>query len=211
MARAAALAEPVQENDPDPDRFRHTEVDGSKVVGDVVLLSGLGKAVGYEVPLRGTRVLTLADGRRVYACRDCDFLGTQTREEDGVPVLSTRGEIRKHRSDKHGVTKSGPPRGRRRGGDASVQAEELPLDDIDQVGLAYPGENVRGLSVGDLLEFAEHVDQWGRVMGALTDDRDQWKERAMAAERRVREFERTLERTFGKLLPSMAAADGEGK
>jgi hypothetical protein len=188
------------DQDQDADRYRHTEVDGSKVVKDEVLLSGLSNAK-RRVPLHGTRVLTLADGRRVYACRDCSYLGDRTAEEDGKKVLSLRGDIRKHRYEKHGVAKSGPPKGRRRGG--GDQVEELPLDDVDQAGLPYPNENVRGMQLGDLLEFAESVDQWGRVMGALTEDRDQWKDRALAAEQRVRQFERAL----GKLLP---AKEGDG-
>lgn len=185
----------TQDQDEDTDRYRHTEVDGSKVISDETLLSGLSTAK-RRVPLHGTRVLTLADGRRVYACRDCDYLGPRTAVQDGTTVFSLRGDIRKHRYEAHGTAKPGPAKGRRRsGGD---QTDELPLDDLDQIDLPYPNENTRGLTIGDLLEFAEHVDQWGRVLGVRTAELNRWKERAMAAERRVREFERAL----GKLLPA---------
>jgi hypothetical protein len=194
----------VTQEDPDVDRYQHTKVDGSAVVHDEVLLSGLGKAVGYDVPLKGTRELTLEDGRRVYACRDCDFLGSRTAVEDGVEVFSTRGDIRKHRSDKHGVPKSGPPRGRRRAAGEPAQEEELPLDDVDQAGLPYPDAAMRGLTLGELLEFAEHVEQWSRVYSTLQSDRDHWKIRATVAESELRKIRRML----GKLMPAGDGSDG---
>jgi hypothetical protein len=191
------------QSDEDTDRYVHQKVDGVDVVNDEVLLSALGGAVGYDVPLKGTRVLTLADGTRVYACRDCDFLGQRTTVEDGVPVRSTRGDIRKHRSDKHGVAKSGPPRGRRKTAGGGEQAEELPLDDVDQAGLTYPDAAMRGLTLGELLEFAEHVEQWSRVYATLQAERDEWKVRASVAESELRKIRRTL----GKLMPTGDGSD----
>jgi hypothetical protein len=192
----------VEDDDPDPDRYRHTEVAGMKVILDGPLLSGLTKSDGSQVPIRGTRVLTLADGRRSYACRDCDFVGTMTMvDKDETAVIGTRGEIRKHRIDKHGVTRSGPPRGRRRGdGDAQ---EELPLGVDPAMTTMTVDPAVMALDLGELFELAEHVVQWERVFTTLNADRDMWKGRAQAAERELRQIRKTL----GKLLPS---TDGEG-
>lgn len=192
----------VEDDDPDPDRYRHTEVDGVKVILDGPLLSGLTKADGSLVPIRGTRVLTLADGRRSYACRDCDFVGVMTMvDKDETPVIGTRGEVRKHRIDKHGVTRSGPPRGRRRGdGDAQ---EELPLGVDPAMGAITVDPAVMSLDLGELFELAEHVVQWERVFTTVTADRDTWKTRALAAERELRGIRRAL----GKLVP---ATPGEG-
>jgi hypothetical protein len=172
------------------------------VISDEVLLSALSNE-HRRVPLYGTRVLALADGRRVYACRDCDFLGERTGEEDGMPVLSLRGDIRKHRYEKHGSAKPGPAKGRRRGGGVGQQSqtEQLPLDEIDEVGLPHPNEHVRGMTIGDVVEFAESADQWARVMARLTADRDHWRERALVAEK----WKKKTEQLLGKLLPS-----GEG-
>jgi hypothetical protein len=208
-APLAELEQVEDPNDPDPEHHRHAEVDGSRVVRDEPLLSGLKKAGTDErVPMRGTRVLTLEDGRRAYSCTECDFLGTQTREEtDGdqvVQVISLRGEVRAHRIQRHG-SKAG---GRRRGGGA--QDEELPLDAVDAAGLAYPRESVRSMTLDEILELAEAADQWGRMFGALTGDRDAWKERALKAESRIRQFERALEKIgFTLKLEPDDAKDGE--
>lgn len=205
---AEELEEPlriVEDDDPDPDRYRHTEVAGSKVILDGPLLSGLTKSDGSQVPIRGTRVLTLADGRRSYACRDCDFVGTMTMvDKDETPVIGTRGEIRKHRADKHGVTRSGPPRGRRRG-DGDTQ-EELPLGVDPAMGTVTVDPAVMSLDLGELFELAEHVVQWERVFTTLTGDRDEWKARAQAAERELRQIRKAL----GKLVPA-AAGEGDGE
>lgn len=191
------------DDDPDPDRHRHTTIDGVPVVADEPLLSGLRKTDGSNVPIRGTRVLTLSDGRRSYTCRDCDFVGTESMvDKDEVKVIGTRGEVRKHRIDKHGVTKSGPPRGRRRG-DGDPGQEELPIGVDPAMSVVTVDPAVMALDLGELFELAEHVVQWERVFTAVTGDRDRWKTRALAAEKELRGIRRTL----GKLLPS---SDGEG-
>lgn len=118
-----------------PPLFEREHVHGVKVVRDEVLPSGLSSHVGKVVPLHGTRVLTLADGTTVHGCRDCEFTGT-------------RGEVKVHRGEEHGVA-GGGPRAR-----AAEPAGRLP----------YPSPEVLSMTLYELIELAEHIDSWEDVL-----------------------------------------------
>jgi hypothetical protein len=192
--------EAEEDDDPDPERYRHTVIHGVAVVGDRPVLSGLVKgSTGEPVPIRGTRVLTLADGRRSYVCRDCDFVGELTMtDKDRTQVIGTRGEVRTHRADKHGATRAGRPRRRGDGG----QQEELPIGVDPAMSTLDLDPAVMALELGEVLMLAAEIGHWERTYGAVLADRDDWKARALAAERELRQIRRTL----GRLLPT-----GEGE
>ncbi len=185
----------------DPDyRQRHTHVDGALVVSDVPVLSGLiNSTTGEPVPIKGIRVLSLADGRRAYTCRDCDHVGTASMvDKDLTPVVSTRGEIRKHRYEEHGAAKGGAYSRRRR----EEPQGEVPGHDPAVVTMPIDPAAM-ALELGEIFELAMEVSQHERMYATVLADRDHWKREALAAQKELRSIHRAL----GKFVP----APGEQK
>lgn len=72
-------------------------VDGQEVVAVDPEESPLSKHWGKFIPIHGRRILTLADGSKVFGCADC-------------PETGTRGDIIRHRVEQHGAAKPGANR-----------------------------------------------------------------------------------------------------
>lgn len=139
-------------------------VDGVRVVKDEALLSPLSARSGRPITFPTIRVLTLANGSTRHACADA-----------GCPdVVGSRGDVKRHRISHHG---EGSARRKAAGG-----------------GPAALSEDALSMRLGELIRLAATVDGWEDAHAALEQDRDQWKERALAAERQVLAFERALAR-----------------
>lgn len=80
-----------------PPRVERKKVGGVAVVADEVLESGLSKGKPGFIPIKGIRVLTLANGEVTHGCRDCLMDGTL-------------GEVRKHRHADHNEAHAGSKR-----------------------------------------------------------------------------------------------------
>lgn len=160
-----------------PPRVKREHVDGKRVVKDEVLRSNLPALDdGLPPAMHTTRVLTLEDGTVVYGCGDCETVGT------------TRGEIRKHRNQEHGLSSST----RRTAPAVENLAPSLPM----------PGAEMLGMTLYELLELSAAVDHWEQVFanqdaeierlrGLLTE-----KEQDLAEQRRLL---RTEERDHDRL------------
>lgn len=141
-------------------------VRGLKVVSEEQIQSNLPGVPGQPKPMMKFSKLTLEDGSEVFECHDCGGLG------------DTRGEAQKHRAEEHGVGYVG-----------NSNKGKL----LRQVS---PGLNAEALAMtlGELLELAAAAPQWGQMIEQLTLDRDQWKDRALAAERETRKWIGQFER-----------------
>jgi len=133
-------------------------INGQTVVSDEVEQSGLSTEA-RPVPIHGRRVLTLQDGTKVFACADCP------------EVVGTRGEVMKHRWDKHSMAKPG--------GKARATVAALPT-------------SVLGAALGDVLMAAAHLDAIEEQLVEVEKDRDEWRARCLAVERRQAAVERQL-------------------
>lgn len=144
-------------------------VDGLLVVKDEPLLSPLSARLGRPVPFPTIRFLTLADRSTRHACADCP------------DVVGTRGEVKKHRIDHHGEAT----------GAARRKAGTLPG------GQPVLSPNALSMTLGELIQVANAVDGWEDTHALVEAERDAWRERALAAERRLAAFERALSRIPG--------------
>lgn len=175
-----------------PPRVVRTEVDGKRVIKDEVLRSNLPPGPdGMPPPMHTTRVLTLEDGSVVYGCGDCETTG------------ATRGDIRKHRNQNHGMTSS------TRRSPVNAAASESPP-------LPYPGAETLGMTLYELLELADSVSKWEQVFGnqdneierlrKLLTEKDQElaeKTRELRAEQREHEKTKTrIARVLGLDKPA---------
>jgi len=172
------LDEPDEEQALYPPNFVRTDVHGVKVVKDEVLSSGLSVHMGKLVPLKGYRVLTLADGRVVYGCNDC------------VEFTGTRGEVKAHRGTEHDVALGGSSRRRKDAVDGDVVT--LP-----------PGAD--SMTVRELFELAGHVAHWETVLANLASENEDLraavaaeKSARRAAERELDRFQQKLRRLVGE-------------
>jgi hypothetical protein len=128
-----------------PPRFERTDIDGVKVVSDVVFVSPLTKYTGRFIAQSGTRVLTMEDGTVVHGCADCVFAGKL-------------GQVRQHRNADHPEMSSGVPR-RRHKTDASAGDEALEP-------FVVPRETL-SMTMRDFFTTAALIDDWGTVLEQL--------------------------------------------
>jgi hypothetical protein len=143
-------------------------VDGLRVVADEPVATSLPHPPGKPpVTLKGYTRLTLEDGNQVFACADCSATGE-------------RGEIMRHRVDKHGAGRGG----RRKGVDyAATQGKRS-----DELAAAL------GMPLGEVLELAVEVNSFGTLIETLTAERDDWKNRYLASDQKLRRVQYYLDK-----------------
>lgn len=134
-----------------PPRIKREFVDGKKVVKDEVLRSNLPARPGeLPPPMHTTRVLTLEDDSVVYGCGDCEVTG------------ATRGDIRKHRNVKHGVT--------------SVARRSPTRSDTESPTLPAPSGEMLGMTLYELLELSASVAEWEKVFSNQEAENDRLRQ-----------------------------------
>lgn len=138
-----------------------------KVVATEPVLSPLSGDNGREIYFKRIVKLLLEDGTELYGCTECEYVAEKV------------GSVRPHLS-KHGARKTGRPSNDER----SVQ------------------ENARvmaELTLADILELADRAlvaeNDHDTVRQRLLEERDSWKERAKAAEGKLKK----LQAAFGAL------------
>lgn len=131
-----------------PPKFIREDIDGVKVVSDVVYESGLSKHVGKFIPVTGIRVLTLEDGSTVMGCADDEFAGSL-------------GQVRVHRKADHGVSMGGARPGRTHKSAADVDA----AGEADRP-LVLPADTA-SMTMRDFFTTAALIDDWGSVLEQL--------------------------------------------
>lgn len=168
-----------------PPLFEREEVGGVKVVKDEVLASGLSGYHGRLIPMHGTRVLTLEDGTVTYGCRECEFTGS-------------RGDVKAHRGEEHGVAVGGG--GRR---DNAVPDGRVP----------NPSSEALSMTVYEVLQLAELSGDWEEVLSKLearvaelTEDVNEERRLRRVAENRIKTGKNWLDK--GR-LDKVAAILGE--
>lgn len=148
-----------------PPRIVREFVGGKKVVKDEVLRSNLPAGPdGLPPPMHTTRVLTLEDDTIVYGCGDCETVG------------ETRGDIRKHRNQEHGLSN-----GNRRSPARETESPPLP----------YPSGETLGMTLYEILELAASIADWEKVFGNQEAENDRL--RRMLTEKDQELAERTRE------------------
>lgn len=143
-------------------------VNGLKVVEERPVLSNLPIPEGRDpadFAIRGFTQLVMEDGSTLYACADCDF-------------ADARGAVMKHRGKAHGARVSGR---KSRTANAEIRGGAVTDD-------------VRSMSLGDVLAMADQLNQLGVVIDNVMAQRDEWKDRATAAETRLRKLTLALNR-----------------
>jgi hypothetical protein len=134
-------------------------VHGVLVIADEDVPSPLSSS-GKPVTFKGLRLLTLEGGKQIYGCADCDHTGT-------------RGQVAKHRGEKHGAKLARPNRGR--------------------APSALPDE-VSNISIAELLEIARGAPRWEEMFEEERARTADWRQRCQVAEARVRQINAALER-----------------
>lgn len=134
-------------------------VDGQEVVSDEPERSPLSGVWGKFIPIVGRRVLTLKDGSTVFGCADC-------------PETGTRGDIMKHRVEKHGAAKSG----------ARTPARKAPGPDLSWL----------GITIGDVIDLAQHLGSFEVELDRIRDERDAERSGRLAAEKELNQIKRAL-------------------
>lgn len=143
-------------------------VDGKKVVNDVPLPSPLPVRDGHKpIVFHGFRVLTLEDKTVVHGCGECP---------DSTDFTGTLGDIRVHRANAHGM---------KRGGQRKASSAMADIPGIVPLSL-------RMMPLGELLEMAAQLEQLGDLFATVTIERDEYKKRALEAEKTVRQWERAF-------------------
>lgn len=151
-----------------PPRIKRTHVDGVEVVKDEVLRSNLPPLDdGLPPPMHTTRVLTLADGTVVYGCGDCETNG------------GTRGEIRKHRNEKHGMT-------------TSTRRSPVNVADNAAPPLPYPGAEMLGMTLYELLELAGGIAHWEGMFSNQEAENDRLRQALLEKDQELAEKTREL-------------------
>lgn len=142
-----------------PPAFVREEIDGVKVVKDVVYASPLSKVLGRFVPMHGVRELTLDDESVVYGCRDCPFTGAGP------------GVVRGHRRADHALAEDGadPKPPRMDGGVGQIRK---------------PGPDALAMTVYEVVDLATHIETLSAAMESL-DDENQRLRAQVADERRT--------------------------
>ena len=170
-----------------PPRFPRVEVNGKRVVRDVVLASALSKRHGVLIPLHGTRVVTLDDGEVVHACAECEFTGT-------------RGGVSVHRADPGvvcGKTEDRPV-------EPPLPVPAVPVAGVTPVGVGGVADDARSLTVGEILDLAGHIHQWDALLSRQEEQlaglRAQVTQEATgrrAAQRELEALKRKMKRLIG--------------
>jgi hypothetical protein len=151
-----------------PPKIPRTEIDGLKVVKDEVLRSNLPPGPdGLPPAMKTTRVLTMEDGSVLYGCGDCKVTG------------ATRGDIRKHRNQEHGVTAG------------SRRSPARSASDTDSSPLPYPAVEMLGMTLYELLELSAAVSRWEQVFGHQEAENNRLRQ--LLTEKDIELAERTRE------------------
>jgi len=186
-----------------PPTIVRTDIDGVKVVSDVVQESPLSRHTGDFIPVKGVRILTLEDETTRYACADCVFVAAPERDDQTQTPL---GQVRAHRAEKHGVNIGGNRRGRK-----PAEAPEAP----DPAGTVVLPRDTLSMSLLEILNLAGHIDTWSTVLTGLEEQNERLVgelqvalARARAAERKVTELEKAAEREKANLQRRIAKAMG---
>lgn len=168
-----------------PPKFERADIDGVKVVSDVVYESPLSKHVGRFIPVTGIRILTLEDETEVKGCSDCDFAGTL-------------GQVRQHRKAEHGVSMGGPTRARTHKSAADADA----AGDVDRP-ITLPAD-VASMTMRDFFTTAALIDDWATVLEnlerqveELTEERVELRGELRAATRELGSFRKKVAKAMG--------------
>lgn len=168
-----------------PPKFERADIDGVKVVSDVVYESPLSKHVGRFIPVTGIRILTLEDETEVKGCSDCDFAGTL-------------GQVRQHRKAEHGVSMGGPARARTHKSAADADA----AGDVDRP-ITLPAD-VASMTMRDFFTTAALIDDWATVLEnlerqveELTEERVELRGELRAATRELGSFRKKVAKAMG--------------
>jgi len=129
-------------------------------------LSAPDKPVYFKQILR----LLLSDGGETYGCAACDFTA------DAV------GKVRQH----NGTHKKGTPGVRVVTRAARAPAPPAPLSTI---GAGSVAEN---MTILEVLNWIRENGKMVEAMEKMSDERNEWKRRALAAEKSVAQFRRAL-------------------
>lgn len=145
-------------------------IDGLRVIADEPVVTALPHPPDRPpVCLKGFTRLTLEDQTVLYACSECDFTGE-------------RGEILRHRAAKHGTAMGG----RRKGVDYPAKDDRRRRDDTLTAAMA--------LSIGEVIELAADINNYGTLISTLTAERDDLRDRLVAVEQEVRKYRLAFER-----------------
>lgn len=161
-----------------PAKYVRDEVDGVKVVRDRVLLSGLTGHMRRPIPHHSVRVLTLEDGTETHGCRDCVLTGSL-------------GDVKAHRIKDHGDRSPG----RRQAPVRDEQPALIPLGGVSPAALQMP--------LAELLEMVAVAEESEVAFSVILGERDEYRERAMAAETELKAVRKKLARmqaSLGALL-----------
>lgn len=140
-------------------------VGGLRVIADEPVTTNLPRPTGAPpIQLKGYTKITLEDHTVLYACAACDYTGQ-------------RGEVMRHRAEKHGAGMGG-----RRKGTAYSAA---PKPDYSAA---------MEMTLGEVLELAVDVNNFGTIIEALTADRDDLRRRLMESEQEVRKYRGAFDR-----------------
>lgn len=119
-------------------------------------------------PFKGFVKVVLDDDREFFRCTD-----------EGCGFIDTRGNVTRHRQQEHGQLSASQSRRRAQG--------------IESTPPKYSDE-VLGLTVAEILQYAQDRASIAAVVEDLTTQRDSWKDRALAAEMAERRFAAALDR-----------------
>lgn len=179
-----------------PPKFVREDIDGVKVVSDVVYESGLSKHVGKFIPVTGIRVLTLEDDVELKGCADCEFAGTL-------------GQVRVHRKAEHGVSMGGA----RRGVTYKSVEDADAAGDVDRP-LVLPADTA-SMTMRDFFTTAALIDDWGTVLeqleqqvADLTEERNQLRVDLRAVTRDRDSMRRRMAKAMGLKI---VTTDEEGE
>lgn len=179
----------MAEPDGYPPKFERPDIDGVKVVSDVVLESGLSKHVGRFIPVTGVRVLTLEDESTLHGCADCEFAGTL-------------GQVRQHRRAEHGVSLGGRSKRTHK-----TVAEAEAAGDTDQP-VVLPSDT-GSMTMRDFFATAQLIDEWGTVLESLeqqleavTEERDRLRIEVRVVTRERDSIRKKVARAMGLTIVS---------
>lgn len=140
-------------------------VGGLRVIADEPVTTNLPRPAGSPpIQLKGYTKITLEDHTVLFACASCEYTGQ-------------RGEVMRHRAERHGAGMGG----RRKG--------------VNYAAPAKPDYSAAmELSLGELLELAVDVNNFATIIEALTADRDDLRRRLTESETEVRKYRGAFDR-----------------
>ncbi len=148
-----------------PGRRRGKQPEAPRTIGGVVVLSEtpVPSNLPHSPPTK-VIAINLADGNTLFGCADCADV-----------IDATRGEIMKHRAEKHGKGWPGYLRPTKNTSAADLSA-------------------MLGMTIAEVLEMTSQAQSWAALNARLEDQVENWRDRAMTAERQVRNYEATFRR-----------------